>query len=133
MQDNLELVHGGKHLLSNLPNCPEGCEIKDSHYDYGSSEQHYQFGLLHSHGKDDAAFYVLEADSGFQAMKIAEQALPKEEESDNWKQNAVEEMKLSNRLKFENYHMHVSIFFRLLAVLWRQPLTLFGGQVLCQI
>ncbi len=35
-------------------------------------------------------------------MKIAEQALPKEEESDDWKWNAVEEMKLSNRLKFEN-------------------------------
>ncbi len=62
MQDNLELVHGGKHLLSNLHNCPEGCEIKDGHYDYSSSEQHYQFGQLHSHSKDDVAFHVLEAD-----------------------------------------------------------------------
>ncbi len=44
MQDNVELVCGGKHLLSNLYNCPEGCEIKDGHYNYGSSEQHYQFG-----------------------------------------------------------------------------------------
>ncbi len=46
-------------------------------------------------------------DSSFQAIKITEQALPKEEESDDWKQNAVEEMKLSNRLKFENCpHAH---------------------------
>ncbi len=84
LQDDLELIYGGKHPLSNLHNCPDGCEIKDGQYDYGSSEQHYQFGRLCSHSKDDVAFCVLEADSGFQAMKIAEQALPKDEESDEW-------------------------------------------------
>ena len=40
-------------------------------------------------------------------MKIADEALLKEQESPEWKESAVEEMCLSNTLKFENCpHAH---------------------------
>ncbi len=38
---------------------------------------------------------MLEADSGFQAIKIADEALLKDQESPEWKESAVEEMHLS--------------------------------------
>ncbi len=45
-QGNLEIVHGGKNLLSNLHNCEDSCLIKDGQHDFSSSEQHYQFNHL---------------------------------------------------------------------------------------
>ncbi len=45
---------------------------------------------------------VLEVDSGFQAMKIAGSALPKDEEKLEWKDIALREMEVSNVLKFES-------------------------------
>ncbi len=80
LQGNLKVVCGGKNPLSNLHNCEEGCLIKDGQHDFSLSEQHYQFNRLWFHGKIDASHRVLEVDSGFQAMKIAESALQKEDE-----------------------------------------------------
>ena len=102
LQGNLEIVHGGKNPLSNLHNCEENCVIKDGQYDFTSSEQHYQFNRLHFHGKIDASYRVLEVDLGFQAMKIAKSALPKDEEKPEWKDVALREMETSNVLKFES-------------------------------
>ncbi len=93
-------MHGGKNPLSNLHNCEEGCCIQDGQHDFSSSEQHYQFGQLHFHGKIDDSYRVLEVDTGFQAMKIAEAALSKDERLD-WKEVTVREMENSNTLKFE--------------------------------
>ena len=99
-------MRGGKHPLSNLHNCPEGCVIKDGQYDFNSSEQHYQFGRLYFHGKVDESYHVLEVDMGFQAMKIAEVALLNEEKSD-WLTQAVVDMRNSNVLKYESCpHAH---------------------------
>ena len=102
LQGNLEIVHGGKNPLSNLHNCEENYVIKDGQHDFTLSEQHYQFNRLHFHGKIDASYRVLEVDSGFQAMKIAESALLKDEEKPEWKDMALREMETSNVLKFES-------------------------------
>ncbi len=80
LQGNFEIVHGGKNPLSNLHNCKENYLIKDGQYNFLSLEQHYQFNRLSFHGKIDASYQVLEVDSGFQAMKIAESVLPKDKE-----------------------------------------------------
>ncbi len=49
-------------------------------------------------------------DSGFQAMKIAESALPKENEKMEWRDVAIREMEMSNKLKFESCpHMKLAL------------------------
>ncbi len=96
LQVNLEIVRGGKNPLSNLHNCEDGCLIQDGQYDFSLSEQHYQFNCLRSHGKIDDSYQILEVDSGFQAMKIAETTLPKDEEKPEWKLVALREMETSN-------------------------------------
>ena len=72
----VEPIRGGRHPLSNLHACPEGCLLPDGQYDFPTAEHHYQFKWLHFHNKLDESYRVLEAETGFQVMKIAHQVLP---------------------------------------------------------
>ena len=70
---------GGKNPLSNLHECPEGCITPDGNHDFSSSEQHYQFKRLRHHGLINESYWVLEADSGFDAMKLEHHVLPEDD------------------------------------------------------
>ncbi len=89
---SIEPFRGEMNPLSNLHICAEGCQIPDGSYDFPSSEHHYQFKRLHAHGLVDESYWVLEADTGYDAMKIAQCTLPEEDVKPEWRDHAVEEM-----------------------------------------
>ena len=94
--------HGSANPLSNLHECPEGCIIPDGNHDFSSSEQHYQFKRLRHHRLIDESYQVLEADSGFDAMKLVHRVLPEDDVQPSWKSIALDEMLNTNRLKYQN-------------------------------
>ncbi len=89
-------------MVINLHECPEGCIIPDSNHDFSSSEQYYQFKRLRHHGLIDKSYRVLEADSGFDAMKLVHCILPEDDVQPSWKSIALDEMLSTNRLKYQN-------------------------------
>ncbi len=76
--------------------------ILDGNHDFSSPEHHYQFKLLRHHGLIDKSYRVLEVDSSFDTMKIAQHVLPEEEVQPSWKSIAIEEMLSTNRMKYQN-------------------------------
>ena len=66
----VEPIRGGHHPLSNLHTCPKGCTLPDSHYDCPTAKHHYQFKHLQFHRELEQTYHVLEANTGFQAMKV---------------------------------------------------------------
>ncbi len=67
---------------------------------FRSSKHQYQFKKLKAHDKGKEAHLLLLEESGFQAMKKAQQVLPDTEVSDEWKATAHEEMLETCHLKF---------------------------------
>ncbi len=67
-----------------------------------SAEHHYQFKRLQHHGKLEESYQVLEADTGFQVMKIAQEVLPDDKVKPSWHEKAVKEMLEMNILKYSS-------------------------------
>ncbi len=63
--------------------------MKDGELSFDTSEQMYQFSRLEHHGMHDVARDVLTADSGFEAMTKAHEALPKEDALNEWIEEAI--------------------------------------------
>ncbi len=100
--DTVEPFHGGVNPLSNLHACPEGCIVLDGHHDFLTAEHHYQFNRLQFHGMHDESYQVLKSDTGFEAIKLAQEVLPDQETQPEWKSIAVEEMLKTNKLKYDH-------------------------------
>ncbi len=100
MAESIEPFRGSANPLSNLHSCPEGCVIPDGQHDFPSAEQYYQFKRLCFHSLFDKSYRVLEANNGFEAMKLAHEALPDDKVKAEWKEIMVEEMLETNRLKY---------------------------------
>ncbi len=75
--------------------------MKDGELSFDTSEQMYQFSMLEHHGMHDAARDVLTADSGFEAMIKAHEALPKEDTSNEWIEEAIPIMTKCVQAKLE--------------------------------
>ncbi len=80
--------------MSNLHACPEGCVIL--------AEHHYQFNRLQFHGMNDESYQVLDSDTGFDAMKLAQDVLPDQQTQLEWKSIAIDEILKMNKLKYEH-------------------------------
>ncbi len=66
--------------------------MEDGLLSFSTSEQIYQHSRLTHHGLHKAAERVADADSGFHAMKLVNEALPKENTSTEWMEKAVPAM-----------------------------------------
>ncbi len=66
--------------------------MEDGLLSFSTSEQMYQYSRLTHHGLHEAAARVVDADSGFDAMKLVNGALPKENTLTEWMEKAVPTM-----------------------------------------
>ena len=67
------------------------------------SEHYYQFHKLKAHDKIEDAFALLDEPEPFKVMRKAQDLLPEDQVSDDWKASAVDEMRVANSLKFCAY------------------------------
>ncbi len=100
--ETLETFHGSQCQLSNLHNCPQGCEIQDRGMTFPTSEHHYQFKKLKDHNMGKEAYLLLTEETGFDVIKKAKSLLLDSALSDEWKDKAYNEMLESCRLKFSS-------------------------------
>lgn len=93
---------GHERPLSNFYKCPEGCTILACGHEFGTIEQLYQYSKLVYHEKFDAANKILTSANGLHAKRIAENALPSTDLSQEWLQIRDSVMKDLLLLKFKN-------------------------------
>lgn len=100
IQQSIETFQGGRCKLSNLHQCPHGCEIDNLGTKFPMSEHHYQFKKLKAHDLGVEAYELLLEEDSFKAMKKGKALIPDSATSEEWKQVACKEMMSSNKLKY---------------------------------
>ncbi len=99
MMDVVQPFREGKLPLSNLHKCPEGYVLKHNDKVFLLSEHMYQYRKLTSHGKAEADS-LLEEEDPFKVMQKAQEILPEEQTSSEWKCSAETEMLEVCEIKF---------------------------------
>ena len=92
-----------------------------------NQEHHYQFKQLSFHGKLDESYRVLEAETGFQAMKIAQQVLPDDLTKPEWQKVSFKEMISTNVLKYQSCEHTRSVLLASKVILAEATTNAFWG------
>ncbi len=76
---------------------------------------------------NDESYQVLESDTGFDAMKLAQDVLPDQQTQLEWKSIAIDEMLKTNKLKYEHCLHARDTLARMMGVLAEATTNTFWG------
>ena len=75
-------------------------EMKGTVEVFRGGEHCYQFRKLKAHDKKEEAFELLDEPEPFKVMRRAQEILPEDQVSEEWKATTIDEMRVANTMKF---------------------------------